>query len=244
MLAVHGLGGSGRYWGGLEDALGDRVVVVAPDLIGAGGSSKPRRPYDLGLFLDGLDAAVPADGSPVVVTGHSLGGVLALVWAARNLERVKGLAMVASPYPEPKPDWDPSSWTGPKASISSAMVGTARAAWPALSLAVQLLGPYPGGVVRDYGRQTAMGRAWTLWTLWSDPGLVPVVEDAARTLPPHISVLLAHALDDRSVRPTALERWSALIPSAQVIRVDGGGHQVLLRSGFALLSNWLGELRE
>jgi pimeloyl-ACP methyl ester carboxylesterase len=239
LLAIHGLGGSGRYWSGLEPSVGDRFRVVAPDLIGAGGSSKPRRPYDLELFLDCLEGAVDNPDEPVVVVGHSLGGVLALLWASRNPERARGLAMIATPFPEPKPGWDPSSWKGTKASLAGAMVGTARLAWPVLSFPVQMLARYPAAVVRDYGRQTAMGRAWTLWTLWSDPALGPTVREAAGALRDGLPVLFAHAVDDRSVRPSALDRWTALMPSAHAARVASGGHQMLLRSEHAVLIGWL-----
>jgi len=49
ILAVHGLGGSGRYWQGLADAAGDRFRIVAPDLGGFGTSDKPRPRDDRAL---------------------------------------------------------------------------------------------------------------------------------------------------------------------------------------------------
>lgn len=76
-LLLHGLGATGAVWDDLVARLDHRVY--APDLPGHGGA--PRLPrYTFG----GLAAAV-ADGlptrGPVVVVGHSLGGVVALTLA-------------------------------------------------------------------------------------------------------------------------------------------------------------------
>lgn len=241
LLAVHGLGGSGRYWEALEALAGDRFRIVAPDLGGFGRSSKPRIRIDREFHLDTLDALTDGQG-PWVVVGHSLGGVLSLLWAGRRPERTAALAMAASPYPEPRPGWGPDHWRGPKVTIARGVSTTARVAWPVLSLPAQALAPYPAPVVRDYGRQTFWSRAWTFWSLWSDPTLEPAVASAAAALPAATPVLLRHAADDRSVDAVSLERWSALLPGADTATVPDGGHQFLLRSGFAVLDPWLRSL--
>src|SRR3712207_6485262 len=87
VLAIHGLGGSGRYWQGLADRTGERFCVVAPDLAGFGASSKPRdAAYDRAFHTADLDAVVEAcrTSGEITVVGHSLGAMLALVWGARR----------------------------------------------------------------------------------------------------------------------------------------------------------------
>jgi pimeloyl-ACP methyl ester carboxylesterase len=238
LLAVHGLGGSGRYWQGLADAVGDRYRVVAPDLGGFGGSTKPRARYDRAFHLETLDAVMP-DADGVVVAGHSLGGVLAFLWAARHTGSVRALAMHATPYPSPNPDWDPARWGGRRSWLPRTVVAAARAAWPVLSLPAQGFSGYPRPIVRDYGRQTLRSRSLTLWALWSDPALGSVVDDAARTLPSDVRIALAHAADDRSVSLTNLARWGETLPGAERIVVPEGGHQFLLRQRFAPVTPWL-----
>jgi pimeloyl-ACP methyl ester carboxylesterase len=238
LLAIHGLGGSGRYWAALEDDLGDRFTVLAPDLGGFGGSTKPRIPTDRRFHLETLDALV-ADPGPWVVLGHSLGGVLAMLWAGRRPDLVAGLAMVATPFPEPKPAWDPAGWRGARAAVPRTVAGVARATWPLVSLPVQALGPYPPPVVRDFGRQSFGARAWTLWSLWSDPSLGADVRASAASLRGDLPILLRHAADDRSVAPASLDRWAELLPGADAALLPEGGHQVLLRSGFAIVEPWL-----
>ena len=240
ILAVHGLGGSGRYWEGLAEATGSTFRVIAPDLGGFGRSSKPPGATDRPFHLATLDLIAEEIGGPVVVIGHSLGGVLGLLWAGSRPEAVAGLALAASPYPSPRADWDPARWRGSRGLLRRAVVATARAVWPLLSLPVQAFGPYPAPVVRDYGRQSIRGRIWTLWALWGDPTLEPEARAAAAALRTAATpALLAYAADDRSVGPDNAERWAALLPAAERLEVPLGGHQFVLRDRFASIAPWL-----
>ncbi|HEX4703621.1 MAG TPA: alpha/beta hydrolase [Pseudonocardiaceae bacterium] len=77
VLLLHGLGATSAVWDGLTGLL-DRPWL-APDLPGHGGSPRLNR-YSFG----GLAAAVAdslGDTGPLVVIGHSLGGVVALTLA-------------------------------------------------------------------------------------------------------------------------------------------------------------------
>jgi len=238
ILAVHGLGGSGRYWDGLAEAAGDRYRVLAPDLGGFGGSSAPAEPADRTFHGHALDPVVEEAGSPVVVIGHSLGGVLGLLWAGSRAGSAPALAMASSPFPSSKPDWEPARWSGRRRIVPRTLVSATKTVWPVLSVPVQALGPYPAQVVRDYGRQSLRSRVWTLWSLWGEPGLEVEVRAAANALR-RTSVLLAYADDDRSVAATDFERWAAFLPGAEHLRVPTGGHQFLLRDRFASIAPWL-----
>jgi pimeloyl-ACP methyl ester carboxylesterase len=86
VVLLHGLTFDRGMWAPLVDVLGNRRVV-AFDLPGHGGS--PRRDsYALGEVVDVLHEAVTAAGldRPVLV-GHSIGGVLATVYAAHHPAR-------------------------------------------------------------------------------------------------------------------------------------------------------------
>ena len=244
LLAIHGLGGSGRYWGGLADRVGERFRVVAPDLCGFGSSDKPRdASYDRAFHLADLDAVIAAcvGDEPVTVTGHSLGAMLALVWSAHHLDRVRALGLVATPYPVPSERWDPNTWRGPRATVIRTLAAGFRYAWPLLSLPVVAGGRYPGPVVRDFGRQTLRARTRTLFAFWSDPTL-PDAFGAIERIPPATRVLLAHAQDDARVPAANIERWRRHIPHAEALLLPDGGHQVLLRTRFQPLATWLGSV--
>lgn len=239
ILAVHGLGGSGRYWQGLADRLGGRWSIVAPDLPGFGRSSHPGPGVDRAFLLRELEAVAPP--GPLVVVGHSLGGILAALWVGAHAERTRGLAIAASPYPSGT-GLDPRSRADLRPSlVRRAVSGGVRVIWPIIALPAGLLRGYPPQVVADFGRQSVQGRAWTMWALLSDPAAPGAVAQGVR-LPQDLPVILVFAADDRTVRPASVARWRAQIPQARFRSVPSGGHQFLLRTGFEPIRGWLGEL--
>jgi len=83
---------AGNSYGAAFDRLGDSARVVVPDLLGFGGSMLPPGPVSGEDHLDALDgmlAALGLDEAPLVVVGHSMGGPLALRFAARHSDRVR-----------------------------------------------------------------------------------------------------------------------------------------------------------
>jgi pimeloyl-ACP methyl ester carboxylesterase len=93
VLWIHGLGESGLSFEGVLDhpeLAGWRHL--APDLPGYGRTAWPREPQPLGEVADLLaDLAAELAGGPVVLAGHSLGGVLALLVAERHRSLVLGV---------------------------------------------------------------------------------------------------------------------------------------------------------
>ena len=241
VLAIHGLGGSGRYWQGLADLIGETHRVMAPDLAGFGRSDEPDVDADRSLHLADLDAVMETAGGPnrsVQLVGHSLGGVLAALWALENRELTAALALAAPSYPTGQA-MDFRSRADLRASSSRRAAGKAvRLLWPLLALPIGLARGYPITTVVDFGRQSVRSRAWTLWSLWSDPGLVTEIERVAE-LDAVVPTLLAHARDDRTVNMSAHHAWMRLLPHADEHVVDQGGHQFLLRHGFDPVASWL-----
>ena len=237
VLAVHGLGGSGRYWTGLADRIGGRYRVVAPDLAGFGRSDKPTATYDRGFHLADLDAVVAerVGSGPITVIGHSLGAVFAALWAASHADEVAGLGLAAAPYPsgEGPPDW---ARRGPPAPLR-AVGGIFRALWPFVAVPIGVARGYPPALVMDFGRQRMHSRTRTMVSALWDPGVtaeVRTIRSLAQT-----PALLVNARDDRTVSLDAQERWSALLPSAQRVVLEEGGHQFPLRTGFSAFAAWL-----
>lgn len=244
LIALHGLGGSGRYWQGLADRVGERFRVVAPDLAGFGASGKPRHAtYDRAFHLADVDAVahVFARATTIAVAGHSLGAMLALLWTARRASRVGALALVATPYPTPTERWHPHGWRGPRAAAIGAIAGGFRLAWPVLSLPVIATGRYPGPVVRDFGRQALSARIRTLYALWSDPTLADELPGIER-ISTRTRIALIHARDDARVPVADVDRWRAHLPHAEPLVQPDGGHQVLLRTRFEPVARWLTSL--
>lgn len=94
LLCIHGFPHDHTLWQAQLEDLGDVARVVAPDLRGFGQSGAPdatmaMRAYatDLRNLLNGLGAA------PAVVMGLSMGGYIALAFAALYPEAVKALIL-------------------------------------------------------------------------------------------------------------------------------------------------------
>jgi alpha-beta hydrolase superfamily lysophospholipase len=100
VIIIHGLGDhSGRYehvGSGLADA---GFAVMAPDLRGFGASGGRRAfIHHFSTYLDDLDpivASAAEAGVPVVLLGHSLGGLIALLFA--ELRQGLDLLVISSP---------------------------------------------------------------------------------------------------------------------------------------------------
>jgi len=97
LLLVHGITSSSGAWSDVVPALAETHTVIAPDLLGHGGSAKPRGDYSLGAYASGLRDLLAALGHErATVVGHSMGGGIAMQLAYQFPERVERLALVSS----------------------------------------------------------------------------------------------------------------------------------------------------
>ena len=102
VLCVHGLGGSALNWGLLAPFLSCSHRVLAVDLFGHGGSGVPTgsRPDAVTADRRLLDRFVrEVVREPVVLLGHSMGGVLAVLQAAAAPETIRRLVLLSPPVP-------------------------------------------------------------------------------------------------------------------------------------------------
>ncbi len=97
LLLIHGMAGSATTWRQVMPGLATRFTVVAPDLLGHGGSDKPQGDYSLGAFACTLrDLLVALGHERATVVGQSLGGGVALQFAYQYPERTERLVLVGS----------------------------------------------------------------------------------------------------------------------------------------------------
>ncbi|HEX5690687.1 MAG TPA: alpha/beta hydrolase, partial [Roseiflexaceae bacterium] len=93
---IHGWGGSGRYWRGTVERLGDRFGFVVPDLLGFGRSLPVRRGRDIFDQVDALELLLQHLNIPSAhMVGHSTGGAIAMVLAARRPDLVQRLVLTS-----------------------------------------------------------------------------------------------------------------------------------------------------
>lgn len=101
VVCLHGLGGSALNFGMVAPMLAVERRVVLPDLLGHGGSSSPAPGNGaVEAQLQMIDHVIDreADG-PVILMGHSMGGILAQLHALRAPHAVSRLVLIDPPVP-------------------------------------------------------------------------------------------------------------------------------------------------
>ena len=105
LLLVHGFGGSKEDFTHYLPRLGATGWhVVAPDLRGHGGSSKPQdeAAYSLEQLADDINALLDALGwDTAVVLGHSMGGMVVQVFVLSQPARVRALVLMDTSHKLP-----------------------------------------------------------------------------------------------------------------------------------------------
>ncbi|MEU6785873.1 alpha/beta hydrolase [Nonomuraea angiospora] len=96
VVLLHGGGDALDKMAALQKTLSAKNRVCSYDRLGAGGSDQPDGRQDFtstGKVLTGVLDRV-AGGNPVVLAGHSLGGLIAARYAPDHRDRVKGLVLM------------------------------------------------------------------------------------------------------------------------------------------------------
>jgi pimeloyl-ACP methyl ester carboxylesterase len=97
VVLIHGITSDSRTWRRVMPYLARRFTVIAPDLLGHGGSDKPKGDYSLGAHASALrDLLVALGHDRATFVGHSLGGGIAMQLSYQFPERCERLVLVDS----------------------------------------------------------------------------------------------------------------------------------------------------
>jgi pimeloyl-ACP methyl ester carboxylesterase len=102
-------GGVAEDWTKIARELSEETTVVTYDRAPYGASSAAqdaRTPHDIASDLDGLLAELGLNG-PLVLVGHSAGGIYVRAYAAEHLDRVVGMVLVESSHENQRKILDP-----------------------------------------------------------------------------------------------------------------------------------------
>ncbi len=107
VILIHGFGGDLNGWLFNHEDLAGRHTVYALDLPGHGGSSKEVKSATVGSFANLLEQFMDIVGVPAAhLVGHSMGGAVALAFAAAHSKRAASLVLIASAGLGPEIDGD------------------------------------------------------------------------------------------------------------------------------------------
>jgi pimeloyl-ACP methyl ester carboxylesterase len=97
IVLIHGITSDSRNWAKVMPGLAKRFTVIAPDLLGHGGSAKPTGDYSLGAHASIVrDLLLALGHDRATFVGHSLGGGIAMQIAYQFPERCERLILVDS----------------------------------------------------------------------------------------------------------------------------------------------------
>jgi 3-oxoadipate enol-lactonase len=217
LVLLHAFPLDGRMWNATAAALADRCRVIVPDLRGFGGSELG----DGGVSIAGMadDTAALLDHLEVAratVGGLSMGGYVALAFAARHRERLEALILA-----DTRAGADSEQARAARASALAMVEEQGVAAYVERQLAV-LLSPSAGEAVRaqvrELGQQSAAAVCAGVRALRDRPDRQ--TELAAIACP---TLVIAAAADSLST----LDEMTAMagkIPGARLVQIPGAGH--------------------
>ncbi|MEM9763732.1 MAG: alpha/beta fold hydrolase, partial [Pseudomonadota bacterium] len=249
LLCLHGTRDHGGSWEPLAEALHQRLAhgyrIVAPDLRGHGRSEHATSTdrYRVAAFVEDLgDLLAAYRPTPITLVGHSLGTLIATLYAADRPEQIRELVLIEPPLPPRAPRSDavvPPSPDDP---------GTAYAHTPIrdLDVAAQRLREITPATTPEAARRMAVRL-----TIETDDGLVwrwdPRLKaphqryfegltrdryvDALSTLPVPVTMIFG----DRSgwIRDADRDLIRSIVPQADV-HILAGGHNLHLEAASAL----------
>lgn len=218
VLLIHGAGVSARSWMPQLQGLAGTLGVLALDLPGHGESAPIWKPSVEG-YADTARRLLEVLGTgPVWVAGHSLGGAVALVLAARHPERVKGLVLISScaRLPESTTPLQRFIWHLSPAPVRKFLF--------LLTVPKILFAPGapPQAVVLGMEELQACRRE----TLITDAMVAQAMrlEETARSL--RVPTLILCGSLDRFTPPALSAQLAGLIPGAQLNIIEQAGHML------------------
>ncbi len=245
IVLLHGLGSTVTKWRDALPIFAARRRTLAVDLPGFGKSEAPRARYTFGFLAGGVKAFLDAMGiEHCVIVGNSLGGVTAMWCAAAWPERVTQLALVDPALPLPA-GVRPDAKTVARA-VAASLPGVGEVLYTGFMKFKSADYQLADGLKRNVAdpsrvsemtmrlmREEAEDRRHDMALrrpllsaqrnlLWMMSGGRAEVERVAASL--RVPTLLVWGSEDVLVPIAVGEDWVSKIPGAELIVIEGAGH--------------------
>ena len=247
VMFLHGITGSRRYWRSKVRALERDFRLILPDLIGFGLSPKPYAEYTIDLFRESVRALVEEVGlaeRPIIIVGHSLGGLIALEYAARYGSHVSRMALLSLPRFSDPATAHAIFWRGSphyrrllnEHSLAETLSQIKRSG---LEITLRYILRFPWAVLIDSHKFTFRSLTSTL-----EHCLLNYQVDRILPRVPPIPTLLIHGERDSVAPLSHIRQLPALYPFMTLRTIKGTGHHLFLthtRQCLELISGFIKE---
>lgn len=248
IVMTHGWGANATEWYYEKERLAKKFRLIVWDLPGLGMSKKPENnDYSLDNLASDLDAVISLAGDhPVVILGHSIGGMISLTYcrlfAERLGTRVAGMVLVHTTYTNPvrTTKWA-ALYTALEKPLIVPLLHVTIALWP-LVWAMNWLNYLNGSAHRSTGRESFAGtetRGQLDFAARFMPhgrpdvlarGMFGMLHYDATSVLPTISIPTLVIVGDRDIttKPDAGEVISSRVPNARLATLSPGRHMGLI----------------
>jgi len=225
IILLHGFGLNHHIWDPIVEAFYEKARFITPDLRGHGQSEVTEGTYsmdslaeDLAAFMDALEI------KRALVGGHSLGGYVALAFAAAFPERLSGLALITTNARADAPDKRQGRYDTAQAVQLQGSSALADSLGPRLSKHIDLVEAlqlmisqtHPQGIIgTSLGMAERPDRMETLKALTCPVLVVAGEEDMITPLP-------------------ASQEMADANPHARLLLLPGAGHMPMLEAPLSL----------
>ncbi|WP_242064796.1 alpha/beta fold hydrolase [Nostoc sp. FACHB-133] len=248
IILSHGWGPNSTIWYYAKRQLSDRFRVIVWDLPGLGKSSKPKNnDHSIEKYARDLEAVIAIAGDkPVILVGHSMGGMINLTFCRLFPEqlgsRVAGLILVDTTYTNPVKTCIFSNLVRKlQKPILEPVLYLTIVLWPifwlmtwlsylngSLYISVELSG-FTGTETRGQLNFAAFLSALGSPGVLARGTLAMFKFDEAQTLATiNVPVLVMCGASDIATKPVASDRMKAELPYSERFTLKPGGHMALM----------------
>src|SRR5262245_41994241 len=247
VLFLHGITGSRRYWQRKVRPLGREYRIIIPDLLGFGLSPKPYLEYTIETFRDSVRSLVEEidlASRPLTFVGHSLGGLIALEYAARYGAHVRRMILLSLPRFSDPATAHARFWSGSphyrrllnEHSLAETLSQMKRSG---LEITLRYILRFPWSVLIDSHKFTFKSLTSTL-----EHCLLNFQVDSILPAVPKVPTLLIHGEQDSVAPLDHVRPLPQLYPFMRLHALRGTGHHLFLthtRTCLQLMREFLAE---
>ena len=221
LVLLHGYPLDHTIWDETVTLLSHNFDVILPDMRGFGASAAPDSPWTMSDLADDLAGLLDHLGlASAFVAGHSMGGYVALAFAAAYPSRVRGLGLVASQAAADTPERREGRYATARQVSEQGVGGVVEAMTPKLS---------PDARVQTFvrGLMSKQRPAGVIGALHAMAGRADTLEMVAAA---SFEVRIVHGEADALIPFERASEVRSACPRARLFALPGIGHMPMMEN--------------